>query len=285
MKIVTFQPQYPAADSKESAEICLTWMKSSLENLQPEEAELILLPEYSTTPGMNDRTLLRQFAISEGESFIRFVSEQAARLQSSIIFSAAVLSESKWFNRTHVFDSTGTLVYTYDKVHLTDFEKNGLALTPGLLPGVYQLGSIKLGFCTCFDFYFPEYFLTFASENVDLILCPSYQRSESSDRIRSISQVRALDSGCYLIRSSFAMDRAGFGGCSLIAAPDGSILEDAGDEVSLLTLELDPKRKFVKPASFGQPDIEHQALIENRRKTTMPALLKNIQEIQNERNR
>ena len=62
------------------------------------------------------------------------------------------------------------------------------------------------------------------------------------------------------------MGRPDTGGRSLVAAPTGALLADAGQDACVITAELDPKRKFVKPASHGQPSVEHRTLIESHRR-------------------
>ncbi|MCD6287233.1 MAG: hypothetical protein J7M39_15095 [Anaerolineae bacterium] len=266
MRTVVFQPPYPKEGTVAAAEACLSWMRTSLEGLGCGGQDLVLLPEYATTPGLDDRQLLREFAESQGADFLQFVAASAKRLCCLIALAGPARSGGRWFNRTLVFDSMGDLVATYDKIHLTDAEKDGLGLIPGSMPALFQHGNLRIGFATCFDLYFPEHFAVVAAQRADLVLCPSYQRSESAERIRSIAQVRALDSGTYLIRSSYAMGDQDVGGRSLVTAPDGTLLEDAGAHACVITVELDPKRKFVKPASHGRPVVEHRTLIESHRR-------------------
>jgi len=266
MRIAIFQPPYPTQGTTANAEDCLNWMRTRLDQLQPGEQDLVLLPEYANTPGLNDQHVLREFAESQGADFLQAVAASAKRLHSLIALAAPVQSGARWFNRTLVFDNMGDLAFTYDKVHLTDVEKENLGLTAGSMPTVFQHEKIRLGFATCFDLYFPEHFATLAAQDADLILCPSYQRSESAERIRNMAQTRALDSGTYLLRSSYAMEDPSVGGRSLIAAPDGTLLQDAEAKACIITVELDPKQKFMKPASHGQHIIEHRTLIEAHRR-------------------
>ncbi len=280
MNVTIFQPAYPAQDSPEQAGACLGWMRTQLAQLQPGAQDLILLPEYASTPGLNDQATLRNFAESEGVAFLEEVAASARRLGCLLALAAPIRSASRWFNRTLVFDGKGELAFTYDKVHLTDAEKNDLGLTPGSMPSAFQCGEIRLGFATCFDLYFPEHFQSLAAQKVDLVLCPSYQRSETAERIRLVAQARALDSGAYLIRSSYAMEAPDLGGRSLIAAPDGRVLKDAGAEACVFSVELDPRQKFEKPASHGQPNVEHQSLLEaHRRPATYRRRAKKAQQI------
>ena len=153
-----------------------------------------------------------------------------------VVLAGAVRSGERWFNRTLVFDASGALAFSYDKVHLTDVEREGLGITPGPLAAVFEHAGIRIGFATCFDLYFAEHFAALAAGGAGLVLCPSYQRSESAERLRMMAQARALDSGTYLLRSSYAMADPAVGGRSLVAAPDGTLLADLGSEAGLATI-------------------------------------------------
>lgn len=266
MRIAVFQPPYPMQDTPADAGECLRWMRERLDRLQPGEQDLVLLPEYANTPGLEDRQQLREFAGAQGKDFLRDVAASAARLQSLIVLAGLVGSGERWFNRTLVYDKTGALAFSYDKVHLTDVERYGSGLTPGSMPAVFQYEEIRLGFATCFDLSFPEHFAALAGQRADLVLCPSYQRSESAGRICSNAQVRALDSGTYLIRSSYAMPKPGVGGRSLVAAPDGTLLENAGEDACVIFVDIDPGKQFTKPASHGQKVVEYRQLIDSHRR-------------------
>ncbi len=269
MKIIIFQPPYPAGGTHADAAACIQWMQRELEQLQPGEQDLVLLPEYASTPGIEDPHLLREFAAVQGADFIEAVAGASRHLQALIALACPIRSGSRWFNRTLVFNEIGALAFTYDKIHLTGAEKEDFGLHSGPMPTVFKHGKILFGFATCFDLYFPEHFALLAAQGVDLILCPSYQRSESAARIRTMAQVRALDSGTYLLRSSYARGRAEIAGRSLVAAPDGTLLKDAGSDACTIKIELDPHDKFSKPASHGRALTEHRKLMESKRR---PAL-------------
>ena len=265
MIVLALQPAYPRPGTVAAAEQCLAWMRARLDELEPGAQDLVLLPEYATSPGLEDGDPIRSFARGPGGDFLRVVAAAAARLACTTALSAPVQDGPHWFNRTLVFDRAGQLAHTYDKVHLTEVESRGLGLTPGPVAPVVEHDGLRLGFATCFDFYFAEHFEALAAQAPDLLLCPSYQRSESADRIRLLSRARALDSGAYLLRSSYAMGSEDRGGRSLVAGPDGELLAEVDGEPGVLRAEIDPHRKFVKPASHGQDPIEHRALIEAHR--------------------
>jgi predicted amidohydrolase len=262
MKICVVQPRYPVAGTIDSARACVAWMQMQLEGLQPQGQDLIVLPEYANVPGINDVDTMRTFAEGVGRAFVAYVADSSARLSCLITMGGVFKTDVGWQNQVMVFDGGKTPKYLYNKVHLTDVESNGLGLIPGNKVGVFDWQGIRLGFAVCFDMYFASYFEALAKHKVDVIVCPGYQRSESGDRIRLISGARALDTGAYVVRSSYAMHTPQKGGHSLVASPDGNIVVDAADAVGMVAVDIDPHLKFVKPASHGQPDVEHRVLIE-----------------------
>jgi len=264
MNFVVIQPAYlPEATS---APNCMAWMRAQLDQLQSGEQDIVLLPEFANAPGITEQVTLQQCAENQGADFLQHVAASAKRLKCLIATSAVIRDGEQWFNRTLVFDSSGKVVFHYDKIHLPTYESRDLGLMAGITSPVFEYQGLRIGFATCFDLYFPEHFVALAEQQVDLILCPSYQRSETAERIRLIAQMRALDTGCYLARSSYAMSTPDHGGHSLIAAPDGTIIADAGNTAGIITSEFDPHQKFTKPASHGQPIVEHRALIESHRR-------------------
>ena len=117
----------------------------------------MLLPEYANAPGLVDRMAMRQFSAGPGADFVQATAASAKRLECMIVLAVLAQSESRWFNRSLVYDTNGELVFTYDKVHLTDTEQDELGLTEGTAPRVFEKAGVRMGFATCFDLYFPEY--------------------------------------------------------------------------------------------------------------------------------
>jgi deaminated glutathione amidase len=266
MKIAIIQPDYPSAGTRTSADSCMHWMQEQLARCQPGEQDLVLLPEYANAPGLNDRESLQACVVNEGAAFLESLAASARRLGCLLAVGTVAADQTAWFNRTLVYDETGTAVFAYDKIHLTAYESDQLGLSAGSGPAVWRHHLLCFGFATCFDFYFAEHFSALAAQQVDLILGPSYQRSESVERIRMIAQTRALDTGAYVLRCSYAMNRDDVGGCSLVASPEGTLLADGGSAPGVIRVKIDPTAKFFKAASHGQPPIEHRALIESRRR-------------------
>lgn len=268
MNFAALQPPYPRSATPAAATACQQWMLTHLRSLSPATTDLVLLPEYATTPGLEDRETLRQFAAGAGEGFVAQVRDEARRLESVVVLGAAVESGGHWFNRVLVIAPSGELAAHYDKRHLTDIEAQQLGMTAGATPLVVDVAGMRLGFAVCFDAYFPEHFEAIAAGRPDLILSPSYQRSEDAERLRLLGCCRALDAGAWFARASYAMGTPGKGGHSLVAAPDGTLLADAGVTEGVLACVIDFGCNFRKPASHGCVEVEHRQLIEEHRRSS-----------------
>lgn len=262
MRIALLQPPYPVAATPEAAAACLAWQEEQLASLVPGEVDFLLLPEYASAPGLAGAELVA-FARGPGAVFAAGLAAAARRLGAWVAAGIAVEQGGAWRNRTVVFAPDGGTAGHYDKVHLPAAEA-AQGFVPGTHIPVLDLGPLRLGFATCFDVYFSEHFAALAAQRPDLVISPSYQRSEEPERILHLSRTRAVDTGAWFARSSYAMSD-GRGGTSLLAGPDGGIVAAAGAEPTVLRAEFDPGQRYRKPASHGQPLAEHRDLIENHR--------------------
>ena len=266
MRLALIQPAYPVAGTVAAGRECSAWMIARLDALGPGAADLVLLPEYATAPGAGSPAALDELAAGAGAELLAACRRLASRAGCVVVVGTVAQTPSGRYNRVLVIGADGATLGHYDKTHLPEAESGDLGIRPGGSPGLVEIGGLRLGFATCFDIYFPEWFAGLAAAGVDLVLSPSYQRSESADRVRLLSACRALDAGTWLARASYAMPTPGRGGHSLVAAPDGTIVADAGETPGVVTADIDPQQRWLKPASHGKPAVEHRALIESQRR-------------------
>jgi predicted amidohydrolase len=99
--------------------------------------------------------------------------------------------------------------------------------------------------------YFNEQIEYLASQKPDIILIPGYQRGEATDIIRAQAKLIAFRCNSFVAKSSYSMNSDEKGGCSMIVAPSGNILKDMGKDVGSVSVEIDPKWKYMRAAGFG----------------------------------
>lgn len=137
----------------------------------------------------------------------------------------------------------------YDKVHL--FDAFGFAesdtVSPGHDPLVVEIAGVRVGFAICYDLRFPGLFLTMADDGAHLnVVSASWGAGPGKvDHWELLARARALDTTTFIAACDQAppVDYHGSAprgvGHSLVASPDGRILESLGDEPELLIVDLE----------------------------------------------
>lgn len=157
---------------------------------------------------------------------------------------------------------SGSIAFICDKIHLPPSE-----ITLGVQYGegacVCDLDGIRFGFMTCYGVYFNEQIEYLASQKPDIILLPGYQRGENTDIIRAQTKLIAFRCNCFVAKSSYSMDSDEKGGCSMIVAPDGKILQDMGKDVGSVSVTADLCYKHLRTVGFGGGMIRNDDFINN----------------------
>ncbi len=257
MKITVVQPCYFAGDEPDKiiAEFLTEKMKKA------EKDSLIVLPEYSNAGGLSDPERELE-ALPRAEKMLRDAKEIARKNQAYVVINVLEKREGKLKNSTYLFDRSGENRFVYDKIHLPPSEVS-LGVEAGNGACVCTLDGITFGFMTCYDVYFFEQIEYIARHKPDIILIPGYQRGERTDIIRAQAKLTAFRANAFVARSSYSMNDDEHGGCSMIVAPDGNILEDMGKSVGSVSCEIDPKRKYMRTAGFGGGMVRNDDFIGN----------------------
>ena len=94
-------------------------MAGAVASFEPGEQDLILLPEYANTPGLEDPVLMREFAGLEGRVFLGRMSQEATRLSCLVAAGVVTAKGLQWVNEVRVFGPDGRSVFEAEKIHLT----------------------------------------------------------------------------------------------------------------------------------------------------------------------
>lgn len=247
MKVTVVQPSYYMGENPD--EKIAEFLIKEAEKV--EEGGLILLPEYSNAGGISDAESEIK-AMARAEAMLEKASEIAKNKKAYVAVNVLHIRENKRRNSTYLFDKSGEVKFIYDKQHLPPSEvKLNVAANEGKCRCVFELDGIRFAFMTCYDVYFNEQIEFIASFKPDIILVPGYQRGERVDIIEAQAKLTAFRCNAFLLRSSFSMESDEKGGCSMIVAPDGKIIESLGKKVGSLSCEIDCKEKYMRTAGFG----------------------------------
>jgi len=221
---------------------------------------IIVLPEYSNAGGLSraeDEIKAMQYA---GEMLDRS-REFAIKKNSTVCVNVLEKREEKVRNSTYLIDRSGEVRFVYNKQHLPLAEVRLGVKSDEVCSCTTVLDNIRFAFLTCYDVYFFEQIEHIARFKPDVIIVPGYQRGERVDILRAQSKLIAFRCNAYLARALYSMDSDERGGCSMIVAPDGNIIEDLGKSIGTATAEADLSFKYMRAAGFGEGLIRNDDFI------------------------
>lgn len=270
MKVCIVQPPYSTDFSQ--SEPYFQWEMDAFDRCDS-SMDLIVFPEATDIPCMahSAADILESFHKYFDKLFAK-ACETARRCNAVVFFNAHDKREGGLYNTTFAIDRQGNLVGVYDKQHLTPKEVAVYGIEGGYsfehtAPTVIEIDGLRYCFLTCYDFYFYEAFPTLARQYPDIIIGCSHQRSDMQSALSTINRFCAYNCNAYVVRASVSMgEDSDIGGGSCVIAPDGTVLVDMLNRVGMETVEIDPKKKYYKPAGFGNPPAAHHEYIEAGRR-------------------
>ena len=257
MKITVVQPPYFIGEHPD--EKIAIFLMNELQNI--EKDSLIVLPEYSNAGGISDIET-EKAALPRAKKMLKAAATIAKQKSAYIAINVLEERNKKIKNSTYLFDKKGNIAFVYDKIHLPPSEI-ALGVQYGNGVCICDLDGIRFGFLTCYDVYFNEQIEYLASQKPDIILLPGYQRGETTDIIRAQTKLIAFRCNCFVAKSSYSMDSDEKGGCSMIVAPDGKILQDMGKDTGSISVTANLCYKYMRTAGFGGGMIRNDDFINN----------------------
>ena len=251
MNVAIMQPPYPKAG--EALKV-LEWQINELRNLRPGEDDLVIFPENANCTGYTDINDMVALIKGPGQTFVEELKKNARRAGCTIMSGLLNFGDDGVLrNQLTVFTPEGEVFSPYTKVHLVEPEL-AKGIEPGTAPVAFEYKGIRFGASICFDHYFPELFVQYAKQRIDLLVMVSHQRQERPEILEFTTRARAFDTGCTVLRSAPAMPDCAIGGKSMAVSPEGKIIADAGGTPGVLRCQIDPKARFTRAASYGEPD-------------------------------
>lgn len=217
-------------------------VKRALARLDPPEGSLIVLPELWSA-GFVYEELEVHAAMTD--AMLAALSELAARhricLAGSLPEKKIVDGRTCYYN-TLYFCGPGGLLGSYRKQQLFGpmAEERHFTAGDSPLPVVTPWG-VAAGL-VCFDLRFPQLAASQVAQGAAVIAVSAQWPTARIHHWRILLQARAIENQVYVIGCNRCgmTDNTAFGGHSMIVAPDGSILAEAGEEMENGLAPLDP---------------------------------------------
>ncbi len=271
MKVCLIQPAY-STDHSRSDE----FFAAQLAHLDrcDESMDIIVLPESADIPCRAGNLEEENQSVSKYNKVLLDKCMETAKRCNSMLFvnARSDMGGGKLRNTTYAINRQGEIAGKYYKEHLVPNEVNISKLDSDYsfehtFPTVIEMEGLRFGFLVCYDLYFYENFANMARQNLDIIIGCSHQRSDTHSSLEISCRFLAYNTNAYVIRSSISMDESSdICGASMVVAPNGDVLANMKSRVGLETVEIDPTKKYLKPAGFGNPDAPHYEYIETGRR-------------------
>ena len=166
-------------------------------------------------------------------------------------------ADGRFANRSFLIGSDGEIAAKYDKIHMFDVQisetetwRESEAYRPGVQAVLAQTDFATIGMAVCYDLRFSHLFRALAQGGAQIFTVPAAFSPVTGDaHWHTLLRARAIESGCFVIapaqtgtHASKAHRTRDTYGHSLVVAPWGEILLDAGTEPGVYKFDLDMEK-------------------------------------------
>jgi predicted amidohydrolase len=219
-------------------------LRSRLAEAREAGAELALLPELPLHPWIPAGRQAHDEDAEPPEGPRHRTLAEAARAAGIGVHGGAIVRESsgKRYNRALLFDASGTLVGSYDKMHVPceeGFWEADHYLHGESLPRLIETFGMPLGLQICSDVQRPAVANALGASGAELIVAPRATPGTSYERWNTVLRALAMSSVAYVISVNRPGPERGvpIGGASIAVAPDGRVVAEATDPLTTIDLE------------------------------------------------
>ncbi|MEM8824506.1 MAG: carbon-nitrogen hydrolase family protein, partial [Pseudomonadota bacterium] len=222
-------------------------------------ADLIATPEVTNCVSTNrshQMSVLQPEAQDETLKALRQAAQDHGR--HILIGSLALRTDDpdgRFANRSFLIAPEGQIAARYDKIHMFDVQvsdtetyRESAGYRPGTRAVLTGTPWAKLGLTICYDLRFPHLYRHLAQAGAQIITIPSaFSPVTGAAHWEPLLRARAIETGCFILApAQTGTHPAQSGrsrkthGHSMVIAPWGEILMDAGTEPGLYITDIDP---------------------------------------------
>jgi predicted amidohydrolase len=231
-------------------------------------ADYVQTPEVSNMMQQSRKALFEHLATEQDDRSLKTYRALASELKIHLHVGSLALrvSPEKAVNRSFLIGPDGTLMASYDKIHMFDIDLPGgesyresANYQPGETAVITDLPWGRLGLTICYDVRFPALYRALAESGAAFFTVPSaFTRKTGEAHWHTLLRARAIENGCFV----FAAAQAGLHennrdtyGHSMIIDTWGTVHAESGVEPGVVMAKIDPAR--VATARKTVPSLQH----------------------------
>ncbi|MEX0368846.1 MAG: carbon-nitrogen hydrolase family protein [Ruegeria sp.] len=252
----------------------LDMVRDMLAEAAAQGARFILTPEVTNCVS-NSTTRQREVLQHEEDDItLAGLREQAAELGIWLLIGSLGIkthdADGRFANRSFLIDPKGRIVARYDKIHMFDVQvtetetfRESANYRPGTQAVVADTDFGRIGLTICYDVRFPHLHSALAQAGATILTVPAaFSPVTGAAHWESLLRARAIETGCWVLApgqtGTHPTTRGKVRhthGHSLVVAPWGEVLIDAGTEPGIHIFDLDDKS--VTEARRKVPSLTH----------------------------
>ena len=217
--------------------------RDALDRLVPAGHDLVVLPEAFARDFGDAGSPLGEYAEQQDGAFGSRLAEVAAERGTTVVAGMFETADDpdRPFNTLLVRGATRA---AYRKIHLYDSfgyrESDTVAAGPPEGSPLVELDGWRLGLMTCYDLRFPELSRRLAADGADALVLPAawVAGERKLEHWRTLVRARAIENTVFVLAAAQPGPR--YTGHSMVVAPTGDVLAEAGEGEETVTAELDP---------------------------------------------
>jgi predicted amidohydrolase len=180
-------------------------------------SDIICFPECSFNPNCRKPSLEKDLAVIQKECKLRGIY--------AIMNGYFRDKNGDVYNRTYLIDNNGKILGFYDKIYLWKTEINKI-IKRGKDVKVVETSLGRIGFCTCWDLFFPDIFEKLKQQGAEIIFCPSYWNDNLKKESKFLEYTPTVLAYLYMVFFVYCNSfLKGETSISQIAAPWGELAE------------------------------------------------------------
>lgn len=231
--------------------------------------KVLLLGEYILNPFFNELKTLPVSMIKEQALHqIKVLKELAFTYKITIIAPLIIVKKEKVYKTIAKFSPTSCSYYQQQLLinypHWNE-EKFFANETKAIqTPLMFKVEGFKFAVMSGFELHFDEIFQHLSSKNIDCILVPSVSTFDSYERWKALILSRAFTHNCYILRANRIGEYAdknnswNFYGDSLLASPNGELLEHLGNKEELMIVDMNHSDVIQSRKTWGFKEVIHK---------------------------
>jgi predicted amidohydrolase len=235
--------------------------RAALAALPEDASDLLVLPEAFARDFGEPGSALAPYAEDLDGPFVTALRAEASKRRTSILAGMFERSQDPARPYNTLVLTDGEAVTGYRKIHLYDSfgqRESDLVSAGPLDPVTGELAGLRLGLMTCYDLRFPELARALSAAGAEVLVLPAAWVAGPGKvaHWQTLLRARAIENISWVVAAAQPGPR--YCGHSMVVAPTGDILTDAGEAEDVLTATLD--LSAVREARERNPSLANRRL-------------------------